>query len=195
MLQAVSFPVTTNKHYNRIFFRVSWVFENMRQWDTAVDFCKFVVLIFQIAVVVGGMAPQKQERLLSRRPEIVVATPGRLWELIQDGNPHLAQISNIRCCWDKNITSTYINLFFAWAVFFFSCNKYHWTHLYICDLTKPNLTQLTKCSVSKDVHIHLQLESVKNFDVGFKISTDFCTCFSSFSTLASLKGYVKYHIL
>lgn len=51
----------------------------------------------KIAVVVGGMAPQKQERLLSRRPEIVVATPGRLWELIQDGNPHLAQVSNIRC--------------------------------------------------------------------------------------------------
>ncbi|PNF41284.1 hypothetical protein B7P43_G01468 [Cryptotermes secundus] len=51
----------------------------------------------KIAVVVGGMAPQKQERLLSRGPEIVVATPGRLWELIQDGNPHLAQVSNIRC--------------------------------------------------------------------------------------------------
>lgn len=51
----------------------------------------------KVAVLVGGMAPQKQERLLSRRPEIVVATPGRLWELIQDGNPHLAQVSNIRC--------------------------------------------------------------------------------------------------
>jgi len=55
------------------------------------------VFILQIAVVVGGMAPQKQERLLSRGPEIVVATPGRLWELLQDGNPHLAQVSNIRC--------------------------------------------------------------------------------------------------
>jgi ATP-dependent RNA helicase DDX24/MAK5 len=51
---------------------------------------------FQIAVVVGGMAPQKQERLLSYGPEIVVATPGRLWELIQDGNPHLSQVSSIR---------------------------------------------------------------------------------------------------
>jgi len=56
------------------------------------------VFILQIAVVVGGMAPQKQERLLRRGPEIVVATPGRLWELLQDGNPHLAQVSNIRCC-------------------------------------------------------------------------------------------------
>jgi len=56
------------------------------------------VFILQIAVVVGGMASQKQERLLRRGPEIVVATPGRLWELLQDGNPHLAQVSNIRCC-------------------------------------------------------------------------------------------------
>ena len=32
--------------------------------------------------MVGGMAPQKQQRLLRQRPEIVVATPGRLWELM-----------------------------------------------------------------------------------------------------------------
>ncbi|XP_067006519.2 ATP-dependent RNA helicase DDX24 [Anabrus simplex] len=50
----------------------------------------------RVAVVVGGMASQKQERLLRRGPEIVVATPGRLWELIQEGNPHLAQIDDIR---------------------------------------------------------------------------------------------------
>lgn len=49
-----------------------------------------------MAVVVGGMAAVKQERLLSKHPEIVIATPGRLWELIQSGNPHLSQIDNIR---------------------------------------------------------------------------------------------------
>ena len=32
-----------------------------------------------ITPVVGGMSLQKQERLLRRRPEVVVATPGRLW--------------------------------------------------------------------------------------------------------------------
>lgn len=42
------------------------------------------------------MAAVKQERVLSKGPEIVVATPGRLWELIQNGNPHLAQIDTIR---------------------------------------------------------------------------------------------------
>nr|XP_023015527.1 ATP-dependent RNA helicase DDX24-like [Leptinotarsa decemlineata] len=49
-----------------------------------------------VALVVGGMAAVKQERILSKGPEIVVATPGRLWELIQQGNPHLSQIDNIR---------------------------------------------------------------------------------------------------
>lgn len=47
-------------------------------------------------VVVGGVAPQKQERLLRRGPEIVVGTPGRLWELIQQGNEHLAQVADIQ---------------------------------------------------------------------------------------------------
>ncbi|ERL87493.1 ATP-dependent RNA helicase DDX24 [Dendroctonus ponderosae] len=49
-----------------------------------------------IAVVVGGMAAVKQERLLRKGPEIVVGTPGRLWELIQQGNEHLSQIDNIK---------------------------------------------------------------------------------------------------
>lgn len=46
--------------------------------------------------MVGGMAAVKQERILGKSPEIVVATPGRLWELIQQGNEHLSKIDNIR---------------------------------------------------------------------------------------------------
>ena len=30
------------------------------------------------------MAPQKQQRLLRKCPEIIVATPGRLWDLISE---------------------------------------------------------------------------------------------------------------
>jgi hypothetical protein len=37
----------------------------------------------RIVSVVGGMAANKQERLLSSHPHIIVASPGRLWELIQ----------------------------------------------------------------------------------------------------------------
>lgn len=36
-----------------------------------------------VAPIVGGIAPVKQERLLARRPEVVVATPGRLWDLMR----------------------------------------------------------------------------------------------------------------
>ncbi|XP_076625219.1 ATP-dependent RNA helicase DDX24 [Colletes latitarsis] len=50
----------------------------------------------KIAVVLGGMAAVKQERILSKGPEIVIATPGRLWELIQQGNPHLNQVDSIK---------------------------------------------------------------------------------------------------
>uniref|UniRef100_A0A673YF12 ATP-dependent RNA helicase n=1 Tax=Salmo trutta TaxID=8032 RepID=A0A673YF12_SALTR len=47
------------------------------------------------AIVVGGMAQQKQIRMLKRRPEIVIATPGRLWEMIKERHPHLV---NLRQC-------------------------------------------------------------------------------------------------
>jgi ATP-dependent RNA helicase DDX24/MAK5 len=46
-----------------------------------------------IVTVVGGMAIQKQKRLLSYAPEIVIGTPGRLWDLIENTHPHLESIS------------------------------------------------------------------------------------------------------
>eukprot|EP00088_Acartia_fossae_P005264 TRINITY_DN1230_c0_g1_i3.p1 TRINITY_DN1230_c0_g1~~TRINITY_DN1230_c0_g1_i3.p1 ORF type:complete len:779 (-),score=169.93 TRINITY_DN1230_c0_g1_i3:56-2359(-) len=49
-----------------------------------------------VAVVIGGICPEKQLRLLKREPEIVVGTPGRLWELIQEGVPHLQNLPSIR---------------------------------------------------------------------------------------------------
>ena len=49
----------------------------------------------QIAAIVGGMAKQKQERILKKQPEIIVATPGRLWELIRDGEKHLTNLERL----------------------------------------------------------------------------------------------------
>jgi ATP-dependent RNA helicase DDX24/MAK5 len=49
----------------------------------------------QIAIVVGGMAQEKQERMLKKCPEIVVATPGRFWELVKEGNPFLQQVDRL----------------------------------------------------------------------------------------------------
>ncbi|KAK6188070.1 hypothetical protein SNE40_004332 [Patella caerulea] len=50
----------------------------------------------KIATVVGGMAPQKQRRILSQCPEIIIATPGRLWELLQEGDQHLIKIPSVK---------------------------------------------------------------------------------------------------
>ena len=38
----------------------------------------------QIVALVGGMSIDKQLRLLKQKPAIIVATPGRLWELMSE---------------------------------------------------------------------------------------------------------------
>ncbi|KAL3696550.1 hypothetical protein R1sor_010626 [Riccia sorocarpa] len=48
-----------------------------------------------IVPIVGGMATPKQERLLSYKPEIVVGTPGRLWELMSNGQTHLLELHSL----------------------------------------------------------------------------------------------------
>ncbi|CAH0717637.1 unnamed protein product, partial [Brenthis ino] len=50
----------------------------------------------KIATIVGGMAAVKQERVLKSGPEVVVATPGRLWELLGQGQPHLQQMASVK---------------------------------------------------------------------------------------------------
>uniref|UniRef100_A0A0D9W720 RNA helicase n=1 Tax=Leersia perrieri TaxID=77586 RepID=A0A0D9W720_9ORYZ len=49
----------------------------------------------QVVPIVGGLSMEKQERLLKRKPEIVVATPGRLWELMSTGNQHLVKLHSL----------------------------------------------------------------------------------------------------
>ena len=49
-----------------------------------------------LVALVGGMALPKQRRMLSRKPDIVVGTPGRLWSLIQDGDEHLSAIGSLQ---------------------------------------------------------------------------------------------------
>lgn len=62
--------------------------------DQLIHLCKYTKI--NVAMVVGGLAKEKQERLLKRKPEIVVGTPGRLWELYNDGNPHLVNLPLVR---------------------------------------------------------------------------------------------------
>ncbi|KAL3506278.1 hypothetical protein ACH5RR_031660 [Cinchona calisaya] len=50
---------------------------------------------FRVVPIVGGMSTEKQERLLKARPEIVVGTPGRLWELMSGGVIHLVELHSL----------------------------------------------------------------------------------------------------
>jgi ATP-dependent RNA helicase DDX24/MAK5 len=56
--------------------------------------CKYQTI--KIAVVVGGISQIKQERLLKKSPEIIVATPGRLMQMIDEGNEYLNKINLIK---------------------------------------------------------------------------------------------------
>lgn len=46
----------------------------------------------RVVPIIGEMSIEKQERLLKSRPEIVVGTPGRLWELMSGGEIHLVEV-------------------------------------------------------------------------------------------------------
>jgi len=51
----------------------------------------------QIATIVGGMSIDKQRRILERKPEVIIATPGRLWQLFEEDNAHIRQIDMVHC--------------------------------------------------------------------------------------------------
>ena len=48
------------------------------------------------AAIVGGISEDKQNRLLSRKPDIVIGTCGRLWIHISQGHPHMTQLHRLR---------------------------------------------------------------------------------------------------
>ncbi|RIA98835.1 P-loop containing nucleoside triphosphate hydrolase protein [Glomus cerebriforme] len=50
----------------------------------------------KIMTIVGGMAAQKQQRLLSKHPNVIVATPGRLWELFSENDAYLNSLRRIK---------------------------------------------------------------------------------------------------
>lgn len=66
-------------------FSLTQVTDHLKQVATGTD--------IRVVPIVGGMSTEKQERLLRGRPEIVVGTPGRLWELMSGGEIHLVEVS------------------------------------------------------------------------------------------------------
>ncbi|KAI0760237.1 DEAD-domain-containing protein [Fomes fomentarius] len=52
--------------------------------------------LVSVAAIVGGMSAQKQRRILSRGIDVLVATPGRLWDILQEDDELASQIENLR---------------------------------------------------------------------------------------------------
>jgi ATP-dependent RNA helicase DDX24/MAK5 len=50
----------------------------------------------KVVAVVGGIALQKQERQLRSCPHVVVATPGRLWKFISEGEEFLSSFDDLQ---------------------------------------------------------------------------------------------------
>ncbi len=54
------------------------------------EIAKFSFGEMTVVNVIGGLAVQKQLRILEKRPSVVVGTPGRLWEILS--NPELKRL-------------------------------------------------------------------------------------------------------
>ncbi|KAG1776796.1 ATP-dependent RNA helicase [Suillus placidus] len=52
--------------------------------------------LVSIAAIVGGMSAQKQRRILDRGVDVLVATPGRLWDILEDDEGLARQISQLK---------------------------------------------------------------------------------------------------
>lgn len=52
--------------------------------------------LVSIAAIVGGMSAQKQRRILHRGVDVLVATPGRLWDILEEDEELARQISQLR---------------------------------------------------------------------------------------------------
>lgn len=54
------------------------------------------VPLVSIAVLVGGMSVQRQRRVLDRSVDVIVATPGRLWDILEEDEALVNQIRRLR---------------------------------------------------------------------------------------------------
>ncbi|KAJ2817161.1 ATP-dependent RNA helicase, partial [Coemansia furcata] len=50
----------------------------------------------RVVAIVGGMSLPKQERLLNSQPDIIVATPGRLWDMVSTNDAYLNHLRSIK---------------------------------------------------------------------------------------------------
>ncbi|KAJ8653378.1 hypothetical protein O0I10_010924 [Lichtheimia ornata] len=66
----------------------------MQVKDHIVNLAKFSKI--KVAAIVGGMSIDKQQRLLKNQPNIIVATPGRLWEIFSGEPTYMDMLKHIK---------------------------------------------------------------------------------------------------
>ncbi|KAF9010036.1 P-loop containing nucleoside triphosphate hydrolase protein [Cyathus striatus] len=49
-----------------------------------------------VSAIVGGMSAQKQRRILDRGVDVLIATPGRLWDIMEDDDTLAREIKNLK---------------------------------------------------------------------------------------------------
>ncbi|KAH9177578.1 ATP-dependent RNA helicase [Lactarius sanguifluus] len=52
--------------------------------------------LVSVAAIVGGMSTQKQRRILERGVDVLVATPGRLWDILEEDDELAEYVKNLR---------------------------------------------------------------------------------------------------
>ncbi|KAJ7634913.1 ATP-dependent RNA helicase [Roridomyces roridus] len=52
--------------------------------------------LVSVAAIVGGMSAQKQRRILDRGVDVLVATPGRLWDIMEDDDQLAKQVKHLK---------------------------------------------------------------------------------------------------
>ncbi|TFY71035.1 hypothetical protein EVG20_g1974 [Dentipellis fragilis] len=52
--------------------------------------------LVSVAAIVGGMSAQKQKRILERGVDVLVATPGRLWDILEEDDELAKGVKNLR---------------------------------------------------------------------------------------------------
>ncbi|KAH8996729.1 ATP-dependent RNA helicase [Lactarius akahatsu] len=52
--------------------------------------------LVSVAAIVGGMSTQKQRRILERGVDVLVATPGRLWDILEEDDELAEDVKNLR---------------------------------------------------------------------------------------------------
>nr|CAG8433417.1 13248_t:CDS:10 [Entrophospora candida] len=58
-----------------------------------VTHCLFIYLTI---IKIGGMSLQKQQRLLEKNPNVIIATPGRLWEIFSEKDAFIKKLRLVR---------------------------------------------------------------------------------------------------